>query len=213
MKKLFMLMALMVTVAVYGQQKVNVCGDISVYSKNLSTFTGLEFCEEPAMVAHVNTSTQFKQFSVSATYTGQIAFNHVSDGDRFNLLDLGLNYELNENLTLSTGYELTYTDNVGNDEVGHGIFAMAMYHGDKVSTNAIFFADPQLKNRFYIGSADLALMKNVSIYALAGYTNTKDNPLYGLVGVKCTKGDVFVGTYWVFDKDNPGPVISLGLGF
>lgn len=210
MKKLMIaLLAVMVTVAVFGQQ-INLNGDVAYYSKNLSTFTGLEFSEQSAVVTHVRGGFDYKKIGLSCTYTGQ----HAIEGNKFNLLDLAANYKLNGELEISAGVEFTYQDEVeGKDAFGKGVFAMANYSKNRVSANCIYFSDPKMVNRYYIGSVDLQVGKNVSLYTLAGYTNTKDKPIYGLVGVKCTKGDVFVGTYWVFDGDNPGPVVALGLTF
>ena len=192
---------------------VSFSGDVAYYSKNLSTFTGLMFDENPSVVTHVNVGADYKKFNISAAYSGQHSIHHLEDGDRLNMLDLYCCYNVNKELNLSVGYELTYSDNTGNDEFGHGVFAMAMFHKDRVSSTAIFFADPKIQNTYYIGSVDLQVGKNVGIYTLAGYTNTKDTPLYGLIGLKYKKGGFFAGTYWVFDKDNPGPVASVGLSF
>jgi len=217
MKKSVVLMVVMVllSISVFAQTDsviVSFSGDVAYYSKNLSTFTGLMFGENPSVVTHVNVGADYKKFNISAAYSGQLGIQHLTDGDRFNMLDLSLSYSVSEELNLSAGYELTYTDNE-HDEFGHGVFAMAMFHKDRVSSTAIFFADPKIQNTYYIGSVDLQVGKNVGIYTLAGYTNTKDTPLYGLIGLKYKKGGFFAGTYWVFDKDNPGPVVSVGLSF
>ena len=218
MKKLFIiLVSVALSVSVVSAQtkdtvSVDFSGDVAYYSKNLSTFTGLMFGEEPALVTHMNVGANYKKFNISAAYSGQLGIQHLTDGDRFNMLDLSLSYSVSEELNLSAGYELTYTDNE-HDEFGHGVFAMAMFHKDRVSSTAIFFSDPKIQNTYYIGSVDLQVGKNVGIYTLAGYTNTKDTPLYGLIGLKYKKGGFFAGTYWVFDKDNPGPVVSVGLSF
>ena len=205
-----MLVVMGMTVCVKAQVSVN--GDVGFYTKNLSTFTGLMFSEEPAMVAHMNVGVDYKKFNISASYSGQHAIHHYEDGDRFNMLDLSVGYKISKGLVVSLGYEMTYTD-TEKDQIGHGVFAMAKWSKCKVSSTLIFFADPSFKNTYYIGSIDLRVMKNVSVYTLAGYTNTKTSPLYGLVGVKYSKGSFFTGTYWVFDKDNPGPVVSAGLTF
>lgn len=212
MKKVVFL-TVMVVMSLCVKAQVSVSGDVGFYTKNLSTFTGLMFSEEPAMVSHLNTSLELKDFSLSAAYSGQHSIHHLEDGDRFNMLDLSIGYKVNNEISTYLGYELTYTDKEGHDEFGHGVFAMAMFHKDRVSSTAIFFADPKIQNTYYIGSVDLQVGKNVGIYTLAGYTNTKDTPLYGLIGLKYKKGGFFAGTYWVFDKDNLGPVASVGLSF
>lgn len=193
-------------------QVMSVSGDVAFYSKNMSTFTGLMFGEEPAIVSHLNACLEVKNFSMSAAYSGQNAINHVTDGDRFHMLDLSVGYKVNKEFGLCTGYELTYTD-TDEGEIGHGVFAMAMYNKNKVSSNLIFFADPTFKSTYYIGSIDVRVMKNVSLYVLGGYTNTKSTPWYGLVGIKYAKGNFFTGTYLVFTKYNPGPIVSAGVTF
>lgn len=211
--KKFLLMIVVVMCSIKGFGQVNVSGDAAYYSKNLSTFTGLMFSEDPAMVSHLNITLDTMNFRLSAAYSGQHAIHHLKDGDRFNLLDLSVCYNVNEELGLSAGYELTYADNIEKDEIGHGVFAMARYSHNNVNSILIYFSDPKMVNRYYIGSVDVEVMKNVSLYTLAGYTNTKDTPLYGLIGLKYKKGGFFAGTYWVFDKDNPGPVCSVGISF
>ncbi len=211
-----MIVMVLLSTTMFGQKdsvSVKFSGDIGYYTKNLSTFTGLMFGENPSVVTHVNVGADYKKFNISAAYSGQHSIHHLEDGDRFNMLDLSIGYKVNNEISACVGYELTYSDNLEDGEFGHGVFAMAMYNKNMVSSTLIFFADPQLKNRFYIGSADLQVLKNISMYGLIGYTNTKGSPLYGLAGLKCKKGDISVGAYWVFDRDNPGYVISLKLGF
>jgi hypothetical protein len=128
------------------------------------------------------------------------------------MFDLSLSYSISEELSLSAGYELTYTDNQ-DDEIGHSIFAIASWSKGRVSSNFIFFSDLEFRSAYYIGSVDINVMKNVSLYTLGAYTNTKNTPWYGLIGLKYTNGHFFAGTYWVFDKDNPGPVVSAGVTF
>ena len=212
MKKIVVL-TVMVLVSLCVKAQVSVSGDCAYYTKNLSTFTGTMFSEEAAMVSHLNTSMEIKDFSLSAAYSGHYLTHRLEDNDsHFHMLDMYVSYKVKD-LNLSVGYEATYSDYKGQqDEFGHGVFAMAMYAKNKVSSNFIFFSDPKIENRYYIGSLNVEVMKNVSVYGLAGYTNTKTSPLYGLVGVKYT-GKFFVGTYYVLDKINPGPVVCAGVTF
>jgi len=211
MKK-FMILLVVVVVSVCVKAQVNVNGDVAYYSKNLSTFTGLMFSEEPAMVAHMNAGINYKDFNFSASYSGQLGIQHLTEGDRFHMLDLYAGYMVSEKVGLCVGYELAYTDSE-KDELGHGVFAMCTYAENKVSSNLIFFADPKIQNTNYIGSVNVEMSKNVSLYVLGGYTNTKNTPWYGLVGVKYSMDSFFVGTYCVLDKENPGPVVSVGMKF
>ena len=191
-----------VTLCVVGQ--VEVTGDVAFYTKNLSTATGIMFSEDPAMVVHMNmNTTTWKGFTLSAAYSGHMGMQRLQDGDHFHMLDLSCGYSFNKEISACVGYELTYTD-AENDQIGHGVFAMATYTKRVVSSTFIFFADP---------SFDVKVGKNVSVYALGGYTNTNSNPWYGLVGIKYSKGSFFTGTYWMFDKSNPGPCACVGLTF
>ena len=192
---------------------VNFSGDIGYYTKNLSTFTGLMFGENPSVVSHMNVCANYKNLNISAAYSGQHSINHLEDGDRFNMLDLSVGYKVNKEFGLCTGYELTYSDNEIDDEFGHGIFAMATWSKNKVLTNFIFFADPTFKSTYYIASVDVKVSKNVSVYSLGEYTNTKSTRWYGLGGLKYSKGNFFAGTYYMLDKDTPGPVVSIGMTF
>ena len=170
--------------------------------------------QEPAMVAHMNTSLELKDFSLSASYSGHMGTQRVKDGDHFHMFDLYAHYSLNKEMGISIGYELAYTDNIqSKDAIGHGVFAMASYSKKAVSSLFIFFADPKIENRYYIGSLNGELMKNLSLYILGGYTNTKSTPWYGLVGLRYSKDNFFAGTYWVFDKENPGPLCGVGVTF
>ena len=203
---------MVMSISIFAQDSVivDISGDVAYYSKNISTFTGLMFGENPAVVTHMNVNAQLKDFNLSAAYSGQLGIQHLDEGDRFNMLDLSVGYSVNKELNLSVGYELTYTDK-DKDEFGHGVFAMATWSKKKVSSTLIFFADPKFSSTYYIGSADVKVGKNMSVYLLGGYTNTKTSP-YGLVGVKYT-GKFFVGTYYVIDKDNPGPCCCVGISF
>lgn len=212
MKKIMIMLVSVLVVFEVSAQEFNVSGDVAYYSKNLSTFTGLMFSEEPAMVAHMNAGINYKDFNFSASYSGQLGIQHLTEGDRFHMLDLSAGYMVSEKVGLCAGYELAYTDSE-QDELGHGVFAMCTYAGNKVSSNLIFFADPKIQNTYYIGSVNVEMMKNVSLYVLGGYTNTKSTPWYGLVGVKYSMDSFFVGTYCVLDKENTGPVVSVGMKF
>ena len=211
MKKVVFL-TVMVVVSLSVKAQVSVSGDAAYYSKSLSTFTGLMSSEDAAMVSHLNTSLKLKEFSLSAAYSGHYLMHRQDNDNHFHMLDMYISYKVKD-LNLSVGYEATYSDYKGQqDEVGHGVFAIATWSRNKVSTNFIFFADPKIESRYYIGSLNVEVMKNISIYTLAGYTNTKTSPLYGLVGVKYT-GKFLVGTYYILDKSNPGPVVSVGVRF
>lgn len=208
------LMTLMVSVSMFGQKdsvSVSVSGDVAYYTKNLSTFTGLMFGEEPAVVSHLNVNAHLKDFNFSAAYTGQNSIHHVTDGDRFHMFDLSAGYKVNNEISACVGYELTYSD-AEDDEFGQGVFAIATWSTKGSVATFILFADPKIQNRYYIGSFEQKV-GNVSLYVLGAYTNTKTIPWYGLVGLKYSKDNLFVGTYYMLDKDNPGPVISLGLTF
>ena len=209
---MLMMSLLSISMSAQTDSVISFSGDVAYYTKNLNTFAGLMFGENPSVVTHMNVSADYKNFNLSVAYTGQHSIHHLEDGDRFNMFDLSLSYSVSEELSLSAGYELTYTDNQ-DDEIGHSIFAIATWSKGIVSTNFIFFADLEFSSIYYIGSTDVKVGKNMGVYALAGYTNTKTSPWYGLVGIKYTNGHFFAGTYWVFDKDTPGPVASFGLSF
>lgn len=218
MKRIIVLIFVSVlsSVLVFGQDsvRVNVNGDCAYYTKNLSTFTGLMFGEEPAVVSHMNINAKLRDFSLSAAYSGHYLTHRLQDNDsHFHMLDVYVSYKVKD-LNISVGYEATYSDYKGQqDEFGQGVFAMAKYAKNKVSYNFIFFADPRIQNTYYISSVDLQVMKNVSIYLLGGYTNTKSTRWYGLGGLKYSKGNFFAGTYYMLDKDTPGPVVSIGMTF
>lgn len=122
------------------------------------------------------------------------------------MVDLFLSYNVSKELSVSAGYELTYTDNKDSkDKIGHGVFAMANYNKERVASTFIFFSDPSFKDTYYIGSIDMKVMKDISVYTLGGYTNTKG--WYGLVGVRYNTGKISVDTYYLSDGAIVGAVV------
>ena len=210
MKKIIVLLLALICNISYAQ---TVSGDIGYYTKSLDLNTGVVISEEPAMVSHLNVGVEYKKISFSAAYSGHHGVQNFQDGDHFHMIDLFLSYKVNK-LSVNAGYELNYTDNKDSkNEIGHGLFAMATWSKNKMFYSFIFFSDPRFMDTYYIGSLDFQVGKNVSVYSLGGYTNTKSTRWYGLVGLKFNNGHFFIGTYWVFDKDNPGPVVTIGLPF
>lgn len=214
MKKIMIMLVVMaVSVVSVSAQKdtvsVNFSGDVSYFTKNVSLATGLKFGDNPALVVHMNTLLEFKDFNLSAAYSGHIGIQRIQDGDHFHMFDFSADYMISKKLNLSIGYELTYTD-MTHGEFGHGVFAIGTFTGERLSSNVIFFADPSFKSTYYIGSTDVKVGKNMSLYVLGGYTNTKTSPWYGLFGIKYTSSNFTTGLYIISGN---GIAFNIGIQF
>lgn len=215
MKRIIVAMAIaMVVFNVLNGQNVTASGSVEYSSKNVSLGTGLVFTEEPAVIFNgaVAVESDSSKLGVSAFYSGYCGTQRI-DGDQFHIIDLFVSYKINKELTLYAGPEFTYSDNATKDETGAGLIAMVAYNKSKLNSTGILYSDPKFKSFYVIGSVNYSVNDNLSIDGLIAGTNAEAHPIYGLAGVKFSKGHLFAGAHYVFRVDAPGPVFNVGFSF
>lgn len=227
MKKIAILVTIvtMCCISIYGQSDsvnnvvesthntVTVGGSVEYSSKNVSLGTGLVFSEEPAVIFNGAVTVELaKKFGVSAFYTGYCGTQRL-EGNQFHIVDLLASYNVNNELTLYTGPEFTYSDNGTNDETGAGLILMATYNKSKLNSTGILYSDPCFRSIYVISSVNYQVKNNFSIDALVGVTNAETKPIYGLAGIKYNGHHIFAGAHYIFRSDAPGPVFNIGLTF
>lgn len=212
MKKVMVIFAIiiaMVQVSVFAQKvEFSMSGDVQFSTKNASTGTGLIFSEEPAIILHANPSIQYGKWSVTGFYSG-----HVGLDMRYHIVDILASYRVNDEISLYVGPEFTYKDLEGTDAVGAGLVGMMTWNRKSISSTLIYYTDPHFTIHYVIGSMSYNITKGVSISGLIAYTNAESTPVYGMVGVKYSKNSFFVGAYYSFRKDAPGPFFQVGIKF
>lgn len=192
-------------------QGFGVSGDVQYATKNVSIGTGLMFSEDPAVILHLNPSFHYESFSVTAFYSGHTGLQRLSDGDHYHIVDLLASYQFGD-FTIYGGTEFTYKD-ADTDKTGSGVVGMLTFGKEKVSSTFIFYTDIKFQVYYYILSGSYSLTENLSVYGLIGYTTAEPTPLYGMAGLKYTKGQFYAGTYYVFRDQVPGPTFNVGFVF
>jgi hypothetical protein len=212
MKKFIVAMTIAMVVFNVLGQNVTASGSVEYSSKNVSLGTGLVFSEEPAVIFNGAVTVENNKFGVSASYSGYCGTQRI-EGNQFHLVDLFVSYKVNKELTLLSGPEFTYSDNGTKDETGTGLILMATYNKSKLNSTGIFYSDPKFKSIYVISSVNYQVNNNISIDGLIGATNAEAHPLYGLAGVKFSKGHLFAGAHYIFRSDARGPVFNVGFSF
>ena len=200
------------TQSVFAQ--VGVSGDVQFFSKNASLATGFVYDETPAIILHLNADYQIpsSRFGVSGFYTGHTSRKETGVVNHYHLVDICAHYNITNGLVIYAGPELIYKHTDGN-KIDVGLLGMITWSKEKFATSFIIYTNPQFQFFYYIGSANINVCKNVSIYTLGAYTTAEQFPVYGLSGLKYSNGKFFTGAYYVFRKDAPGPTFHIGFTF
>jgi len=214
MKKFAVALAIIIAMAKMSVAQVEFAssGSVMYSSKNASVGTGLIFSEDPAVICQLNTSLSYGKWAVSASYSGYTGIQRISVGDQYHLLDVFGSYKINDEFTLYMGPEFTYKDSEI-DAIGTGLVAMMTWSKGRVASTLIYYTNPEFAFHYIIGSVNVEISSNFSCYGLAGLTTAEASPVYGMAGLKYTKNAFFVGVYYTFRVNAPGPFFNAGFSF